>query len=423
MDVKSSPEHVYIGMCNKTGIGMYDANHRKIDRHRTLSVNAQSNLLGPVLETFVSFPNLCELILMNNGLTDNDVEKLTTSSSLKVLDLSDNKLVTVPLDPDKGLKNVQKLLLWGNKNLNIEACIEHLVGFRKLSHLDLSQTNIQTVSEEIRKIQTLEYLNISQTQIVEDRLPIGVFSLCRLKTLVTNEEYGRYSSEVLEEFLKDQILDRLSLQPCNGVISWKYSRGHVVEILKQVKDAERQGKWPTGSVTELWLNTSKLGDLSTVNRDKLFQYLRMIRGFKDIKLISLCTNYLYEIPTLRHFDNLRQLGICRNNLVTIPSHVLSLPNLTHLYLTENRIEHLEFRQNDLPSIEFIDLVDNPLCRHYSSARKCIESRSQLSTACSIKGLEQVIQSGEDLDAVDVEDKEDVTMNCYNAVSMTVEFIL
>lgn len=403
-------EEVYIGMLGLTdSIPVYDANQNRIKREIVKILNAQGNELGPCLREFHLFTTLVELDLMSNKLVDADLETLHVSCSLRSLNLSNNDLQEVPLNVENGLKNLTKVNLQGNPNLNITKCIQNLCGLKKLKHLDLSHTKITTIPEDIRKIQTLEELNISDTKILEGEIPAGVFSLKNLKVLITDEAFGRYEGSQLEELFEDQILDNMNIHPTDkGEIFWKYSRGHALKLMKKVKKMELKKEWPRkgSKVLELWLNSSMLGSLGEKGVDDLFKNMRNIQGFQQITLLSLCTNDLYQIPTLRHFDNIRQLGLCRNNLKAIPAHVLSLPNLTNLYITDNQIETLIFNTDDFPALVELHLQGNPICRDYDAADACLESRKNLKhSQCAIQGLKEVMVRGSNLPRAEADECE------------------
>jgi Leucine-rich repeat (LRR) protein len=407
-------EEVYIGMLGLTdSIPVYDANQNRIKKEVVKILNAQVNKLGPCLREFHLFTTLIELDLMSNNLVDSDLETLRVSCTLHSLNLSNNDLKEVPLIVENGLRNLTKIILQGNPSLDITKCIQNLCGLKKLKHLDLSHTKITTIPEDIRKIQTLEELNISDTKILEGEIPVGVFSLKNLKVLITDEAFGRYEGSQLEELFEDQILENMDIHPTErGEIFWKYSRGHALKLMKKVKKMEVKKQWPIegSTVLELWLNSSMLGSLGDQGVDDLFKNMRNIQSFKQITLLSLCTNDLYQIPNLRHFDNIRQLGLCRNNLRMIPAHVLSLPSLTNLYITDNKIETLVFNVEDFPALEELHLQGNPICRNYDAADACLESRKNLMhSQCAIQGLKEVMYRGSNLPRIeqDVEHVEEV----------------
>lgn len=403
-------EEVYIGMLGLTdSIPVYDANQNRIKREIVKILNAQGNELAPCLREFHLFTTLVELDLMSNKLVDADLETLHVSCSLRSLNLSNNDLQEVPLNVENGLKNLTKVILQGNPKLNITKCIQNLCGLKKLKHLDLSHTKISTIPEDIRKIQTIKELNISDTDIREEDIPAGVFSLKNLKILITDEASGRYEDSQLEELFEYQILNNMNLHPTDkGEIFWKYSRGHALKLMKKVKQMELIKQWPNegSKVLELWLNSSMLGSLGEKGVDDLFKNMRNIKGLKQITLLSLCTNDLYQIPNLRHFDTIRQLGLCRNNFKVIPAHILSLPNLTNLYITDNQIETLIFNTDDFPSLVELHLQGNPICRDYDAADDCLESRKNLKhSQCAIQGLKEVMIRGSNLPRAEADEHE------------------
>lgn len=410
-------EEIYIGMTKAKTLPIYDANKVMIDKAVVKQINAMDCRLGNKLNSFIRFPVLEELDLQSNELTDDLLMKLSVSESLKSLNLAHNDLNEVPLMPKQGLKNLTRLILKGNKNLDIDTCISYLCGFRFLTYLDLSDADIKSLPVELRKLQSLEYLDISgNPDLQEDKFPQVICSLKNLKELHVDKR-GKKTElvrTVLQEFLRRQVKKFCPLQPSEkGVLTWSFNRGMALEFFKEVMDMEEEGSWPESGreIQQLHLNSSMLGDMKETDMDFLQYYFENIQSLQKISLLSLCTNNFTHVPQISNFKHIQQLGLCRNNFKDIPSQVRQLPKLTHLYFTENQVYDLQFTEDDFKQLVLLDLLGNPLCRRFQSAKKCYESRFNLAAHHSgkkveIKGLERVLEEGTDILNESEEEEED-----------------
>ncbi|XP_074648087.1 uncharacterized protein LOC141903727 isoform X2 [Tubulanus polymorphus] len=399
-DMNTSVQDVYIGKLNARSLVKKDANGRPIDRNIVKTLNCQNNKLNSCLHEFKTFKQLRELILESNNLSDDDIKTLVVPETLKVLDLSTNNLVSLPMNRNHGLRNIEKLLLKGNK-IDAEDVIDNLHGFKKLKHLEISFAKIDHIPLHIRRLQSLQFLDITGNDLPENEFPQFICSLKNLKTL-RMDYYGEameFKENVLEEFLQERVREFCNLQPNeNHEIVWSYSRGAALQFMKDGHNLEKKKQWPDKKVLKLWCNSAMLGDLKPEDRNTMNFYLKVLKGLRDATLLSLCTNNFSHMPNIGQFENLQELGLCRNNFKEIPSQVRALPNLTHLYITENFIDRVVFNEDDFASLKFLDLLDNPICYSYEAALACKESRVKLALGekCQVKGLDAVIENGCDL---------------------------
>ncbi|KAG8095945.1 hypothetical protein GUJ93_ZPchr0013g37829 [Zizania palustris] len=136
-------------------------------------------------------------------------EVLQVGNSLRILDLTNNKIVEIPEEVGR-LVNMQRLVLAGNLIENISVNIGYL---RNLKILMLDRNRISTLPEELGSLSNLQQLSISHNYLA--RLPKSVGSLHNMlllnvsdnKLIALPESIGGCSS--LEELQANVIALRM----------------------------------------------------------------------------------------------------------------------------------------------------------------------------------------------------------------------
>ncbi|MHB9148176.1 MAG: leucine-rich repeat domain-containing protein [Candidatus Amoebophilus sp.] len=191
------------------------------------------------LEIF-DLPNLTELNLSDNcqqEILSNNISKLTT---LRCLDLSSNKLLSIP-DSIIKLSNINYLnLSWNHistllyeisnlkelRNLYLPHNKIEILHFRKddfkqLATLDLTYNQIKQIPEEIGNLNNLQTLKLSHNQIKHVSAAIGnctklkILDLSHNKIQVLPNEIGEFSN--LQELILSN--NRLATLPTGEIIN------------------------------------------------------------------------------------------------------------------------------------------------------------------------------------------------------------
>jgi hypothetical protein len=115
----------------------------------------------PVPSTRKSFPKLKQIWLSKNQIRWLPTNWFDRFSQIEVLDLSRNKITTIP-NSISHLTNLQKLYLDHNNIENVPESIGHL---SKLVNLSFSQNRIKALPESIGNLKDLKFLSLGENKL------------------------------------------------------------------------------------------------------------------------------------------------------------------------------------------------------------------------------------------------------------------
>ncbi|RYF68401.1 MAG: leucine-rich repeat domain-containing protein [Cytophagaceae bacterium] len=271
--------------------------------------------LASIPEVVYRFPNLEELDLSKNKLTQLPV-RLTTDipslrrlsvlfnsigddsvfiakkSTLRALTLQGNKLTRIPVS----VRNAKQLeSLWmGNNNLT-ELNIKALRGLRKLNDLNLYNAGLTTLPRQIRKLKHVVVLDLYYNQLTE--LPRQIGRMKRLEQLAV----------------------------------------------------------ANNKLTSLTPSLSRLKRLTTlfVHHNKLSELPDSFAKLASLQVLDIGYNQFSNVPdVLLRLSTLESVDISNNNLQTLPTTLIGLKNLKKFYIRSNPLT-----SNDAKSGPYAQLIE------------------------------------------------------------------
>ncbi|XP_072428317.1 uncharacterized protein [Chiloscyllium punctatum] len=259
------------------------------------------NNLGFIPQTLSSCSSLCVLDISRNSLDPHYLCPLP--GSLAELDLSGNRLHTVPAVVCKLGAALQLLYLKNTHIKSLSCCFSQLTGLRLL---DLSQNVLRYFPKQICSLGHLEVLSLDDSKLKE--VAPGIKNLSKLKTLgLTGNRFRAFPQEIC--FVKS--LEKLYLGQDHGM---KFI--HIPEEISQLVN-----------LRELYLENN------------------------EIEFLPSTTGLL---------RNLVVLDCHENRLLELPQSIVDIPGLKHLLASCNRIRHLPTNFDKLKNLEIVSLERNPL---------------------------------------------------------------
>lgn len=308
-----------------------------------LNYNKQTSALPRTPATigvFTDMPELCELILSHNQMTDLPRNTFIGLPKLHLLNLANNNLSIIPFQVFNMLSALQKLDLSGN----------HLVTFldnffiknEALIVLNLCDNMLQKIlKNSLHGLTNLIELDLSNNQIANidrnafDSLKVlQRLNLCRnnLNDLPTTLFYKLYQLKYLNlSKNKFKILH-------NGIFSSQYALEY---LIIDETPLQKSNNWVSRIPDEV--NRDVLKRLHTISMRKN-RHLREIdavtlRSLVGVEYLNLSGNGLILLPhEIGEMVNLKQLDLSENDLLSIPKQLNGLKNLDTINMLGNRFE-------------------------------------------------------------------------------------
>ena len=246
------------------------------------------------------FKELRELQIKNTKSAFYLSKELAQLKKLRVLDLSDNAIDSLP---------------------------DALFQLSALRDLNLSYNHISYLSHRVEKLKRINTLQLQRNKL--RRIPVAISSLHRLHEL--NLQANPLTTLPSLAGLKN--LEILNLSYCNlGQLPEDIG---TLSSLKNFDVSDNFLKSIPESMTEL----SKLEKLrlSTNLLEKLPDHME---GLANLRELYADINHLKELPTsIGHMDQLRVLNISHNDIQVLPESLGQLVNLQEFYAINNRPSH------------------------------------------------------------------------------------
>ncbi len=156
LNVKLSPEY--------ESFDLGDENLFMFENRKVLGLSLSNSNINSVFKYITKLENLFALDLAECNLTKlpKSIEKL--KKSLEILDLSSNKLESIPIVIKK-LTNLQNLYLRANNISDINNVVEITEKLERLNHLDLSYNKIKILPEDIEQIKKIGIIELMHNLI------------------------------------------------------------------------------------------------------------------------------------------------------------------------------------------------------------------------------------------------------------------
>ena len=128
-----------------------------INERKTSTMSLGFKLLPPLVQ------KLEKLYLGENCLTENDLHPLMIFKELKVLNLSFNEIVDLPINFFRNMVNLEELYLSGNKLTSLPS--EDLPKLKNLTTLFLNANKLHTLPQELGKVPNLKILDVGSNSL------------------------------------------------------------------------------------------------------------------------------------------------------------------------------------------------------------------------------------------------------------------
>ncbi|XP_078059880.1 uncharacterized protein LOC144485653 [Mustelus asterias] len=259
------------------------------------------NHLAFIPQSLRQCTNLCVLDISINCL---DLSLLHSfPDNLAELDLSDNRLDTLPPVVCQLGASLQLLYLRNTQLKNLSCCFSDLTGIRLL---DLSQNVLRYFPKQICGLRQLEALSLDDSKLKE--VAPGIKNLTKLKILgLTGNRFRAFPQEICSV----ESLEKLYLGQDHGM---KFT--HLPEEISRLVNLK-----------ELYLENNEI------------QFLPLTIGL---------------------LQNLTVLDCHDNRLLELPESITDIHGLQKLLASCNRITHLPANFDQLKKLEILSLERNPL---------------------------------------------------------------
>ncbi|CAJ0955298.1 unnamed protein product, partial [Mesorhabditis belari] len=267
--------------------------------------------------------NQCRLSTVLNTIFSN------VQATIEDVDLSDNKIVTIPL--------------FGT--------------LPRLKTLNLNKNLIKTIPEQVfNGMVNLRHLRLAENQICD--LDGNVLNEVK-NTLETLDLSGNCLIAVPAPNIRNSI--RLTTLYLTGNKLAKIEKMHFMNLplLREVQLAENQLTFIDGMA---FMNVPKLQILN-LNQNLLTNFdISRLQAFKDLEVLDVSKNKLLKVPSVKDMLKLKYLRLDGNLIETVDTLTFSnLPSLQLLSLQENRIEMVARNAFDsLDKLMILLLANNSL---------------------------------------------------------------
>ncbi|CAH8452571.1 unnamed protein product [Schistosoma turkestanicum] len=340
-------------------------------------LNLSENRIGRLATESLSFPHLTSLCLAYNNIFTLPFS-VCELNNLVVLELQFNKLNSLPEDFGRLSCTLRQLNLGHNKFEDIP--ISLFCRGSRLSYLCLDANPISEVPNEISNLKELTYLSISNCARLLS-LPEGLGSCNNLRTLKVSKNKLSSLPKTLSNLeslrylnLSDNDFDHFPLVVCliprlrvlfydqkegRPLLSPESPNGWYQKSLllyPEMKDSFDSNYG--GNVRE---STEVISSKNALLNSQATKGLPpMIGNLSHLTHLSLQSNGLYMLPDVFHNMMLRRLNVSHNRLRYLPPNFHKSKCLTHLYLHNNNIDHLDQSIRNLRTLTVLTLDQNPL---------------------------------------------------------------
>ncbi|XP_058216930.1 receptor-like protein Cf-9 [Rhododendron vialii] len=301
-----------------------------------------------------------ELILVGVNISSGLPESLTNLSSLTALDLSSTGLQGYLPESIFDLPNLQRLVLYGNNDLDINLPKSTWRSGSSLRELDLSYTNLSgKLPDSIGYLNSLNFLILDGCKL-QGSIPKSLGNLTQLTLLqLSNNHFSiarnQLSGPIPFNLSGLQNLEVLHLygNSLSGAIP------PLLFTLPSLEDLVLSSNRLTGQIPEfqhdlplrfIYLNDNKL-------RGSIPQ---SISTLVNLTKLSLSSNDLSGVLDLQILKNVEYLSVSNTNLMVVARSNVNntLPNLRYFYMSTCNIEVFPYFLRALENLEVLDLSNN-----------------------------------------------------------------
>ncbi|XP_076321952.1 leucine-rich repeat-containing protein 40-like [Tachypleus tridentatus] len=309
--------------------------------------------------------NMCALRCLD--ITHNALTKLPDEIGnlfqLEQLFVRHNQLVCLPFL--KSCTSLKELQAGNNRITEVSEGLLETIKCVKI--LDLRDNKISTLPEKITVLQELERLDLTNNSLSSIPYSMGTMP-CLKSLLVEGNPMRSIRRDILQQgtvhllrWLKSRMEDNLFTRDSDGISSDHQQLDkhalHVMHILdlssKDLKNIPEElvKKAATEEVTSINLGKNALTDISpcldilaskvselNLSFNKFSSLPQIIGNFSKLVYLDLRNNQLGDLPLgLSKLSTLRELNLCNNRFEEIPTVVFTFSKLEILFASDNKI--------------------------------------------------------------------------------------
>lgn len=312
---KAFKEAVYSELNKALGESITKDEAVKVDELDLSSVIPRGNTIHSI-RGIEYFSNLRKLNLGHNSIED--ISPLVGNLNLEELNLSDNKIANIATLSK--LNMLKSLYIGGNQISNIKA----LEGLDKLEYLYLADNKIDSI-KPLAYLMNLKELYLADNTISDFEPLVSYYHS------LDSRDFTIPPEDKTAIYIVDAVLE--------DMVRFKIDKYHRDLYEKDV-----------ASITSLEISHNKINSLSGVEHLKKLEELTIYDSI----------SYRLDLTPLSKLPKLRRLFLQGNNFWPAPHEsITKLKNITHLDLSENRIEDIAFLRS-LPNLAALNLSGNDI---------------------------------------------------------------
>ena len=305
-------------------------------------------------------PQDCPLVLEEIDLSGNLISSLRkddlhqTASSLKALNLADNRLTILSDDAFSGMTSLQVLNLANNQLAALPPTVFNKSS--QLQELNLQNNSLTLVTPELfHGLSNLVLLNLSHNAIASHLLTSDTFGgLTSLRILdLSHNRLTSLDAELFEHLpnLEMLILDHNMLETFSGIGAADNLK-HLSLANNKLSIVEDNAFFRLGSLEHLDLHGNELKELT---------HSSLAQQLPHLQVLLLSHNHLTSIPSPLSSE-LKTLDLGQNRIETIPEGIFDeLSSLYALRLAGNDIAKLSNNTfGNVSSLQVLNLASNRL---------------------------------------------------------------
>uniref|UniRef100_A0A1I7XFZ6 Protein lap4 n=1 Tax=Heterorhabditis bacteriophora TaxID=37862 RepID=A0A1I7XFZ6_HETBA len=331
-------------------------------------LDLSDNNLISIPSEIAQLVSLVELNLSRNDISDLP-EQMKECKTLMILDLSSNPITRLP-------ETISQCVSLTHLALNDVSLTQLPVDIGHLSHLrslEVRENLIRTLPASITQLEKLQVLDLGQNEL--DLLPAEMGNLESLRELYID------SNDL--EVLPDQIIRCKLLEQLGKLYFYEFYENYhffvsflgltILDVSENRLAVLPEEFGDLDQLTDLKLSQNclpglpnsigRLKKLSILKLEKnaIYQLTQSIGTCDQLTELFLTNNLLSELPSsIGNLRNLKNLNVDQNQLTAIPSTIGGCVSLSVLSLRENKISEIPMDIGKCERLTVLDLCNNRL---------------------------------------------------------------
>ncbi|XP_013414975.1 malignant fibrous histiocytoma-amplified sequence 1 homolog [Lingula anatina] len=263
-------------------------------------------------------------------------------------------------------KNLRVLDVSNNSQLDKEEIVK-ICRLETVEELNMSNSSITTITQDINIPKHLTKLNLSQNQLTE--LPLQLFNHVKLEELDLIHNNIAFVTPQVELFcnlrklnLSNNPLGKFPLEVCNIKTLENISLAHTgittvpreITLLGNLKGLSLS----SNCLKEFSSPLCELAALETldISRNSITTVPPTLKQLQHLNKLDLSYNKLTALPLpVCGLVTLETLNLLGNNITAVPPEIALLKNLKELNLSQNKLEELPLPVCELVTLETLEL--------------------------------------------------------------------